>query len=114
MIWQTSLNRLLPPPISTPANTDDPPVGLAGYEIVHWLNKSLKTYKEHPPKILVDAVVQSTGATYEEAEKQVSFDDIVDYILKQLEAGYSEYSDHLEKTRTPDGAVLRQILNQQK
>ena len=90
------------------------PVGLAGYEIVHWLNKSLKTCKEHPPKILVDAVVQSTGATYGEAEKQVFFDDIVDYILKQLEAGYSEYSDHLEKTRTPDGAVLRQILNQQK
>lgn len=100
-------------PSSMPANSDDPPVGLAGFEIVHWLNKSLKTHKEHPPKILVDAVAQSTGATYEDAEKQVSFDDIVDYILKQLEAGYSEYSDHLEKTRTPDGAVLRQILNQQ-
>lgn len=43
--------------ISNPANSDDPPVGLAGFEVVHWLNKSLKTYKEHPPKILVDAVV---------------------------------------------------------
>lgn len=101
-------------PISMPASTDDPPVGLAGFEIVHWLNKSLKTYKEHPPKILVDAIVQSTGVTYEEAEKQVPFDVIVDYILKQLEAEYSEYADYLDKTRIPDGAVLRQILNQQK
>lgn len=100
-------------PISTPANTDNPPVGLAGFEIVHWINKSLKTYKEHPPKILVDAVVQSTGITYEEAEKQVSFNDIVDYILKQLESGYSEYANYLDNTRIPDGAVLRQILNQQ-
>ena len=100
-------------PISMPVNSDDPPVGLAGFEIVHWLNKSLKTYKEHPPKILVDAVVQSTGMIYEEAEKQVPFDDIVDYILKQLEFGYSEYADYLDKTRIPDGAVLRQILNQQ-
>ena len=57
-------------PISMLVNSDDPPVGLAGFEIVHWLNKSLKTYKEHPPKILVDAVVQSTGATYEEAENR--------------------------------------------
>ena len=48
-------------PVSLPVNSDDPPVGLAGFEIVHWLNKSLKTYKEHPPKILVDAVVQSIG-----------------------------------------------------
>lgn len=99
--------------ISNPANSDDPPVGLAGFEVVHWLNKSLKTYKDHPPKILVDAVVQSTSITYEEAEKQVFFDDIVDYILKQLESGYSEYADYLGKTRIPDGAVLRQILNQQ-
>ena len=100
-------------PISMLVNSDDPPVGLAGFEIVHWLNKSLKTYKEYPPKILVDAVVQSTGMTYEEAEKQVPFDYIVDYILKQLEFGYSEYADYLDKTRIPDGAVLRQILNQQ-
>lgn len=55
------LEQVSSTPIPKPASTDDPPVGLAGFEIVHWLNKSLKTYKEHSPKILVDAVVQSIG-----------------------------------------------------
>lgn len=66
---------------------DDTPVGRAGFEIIHWVNRSLQSYKEHPPKILVDAIVQSTGVTYEAAEKQVPFDSIVDYILKQLVSG---------------------------
>ncbi len=46
--------------------------------------------------------------TYEEAEKQIDFDDLTQFLLKKLDAGYSEYMDHPD---IPSPQLMKEILD---
>lgn len=57
-------------------------------EIIKLIFDHLIKYTEHPPKELVDAVIEEAEndyqtITYEEAEKKVSYDYIVGYIIDE-------------------------------
>jgi len=95
--------------VSAPSDSETKPSGSTGYEIISWLNRSIKKYKEHPPKELIEEYMQThPGLTYKEAEKNVDFNDLTQYLLKKLDAGYSEYMDH---TDIPSPKLMKEILD---
>lgn len=60
-------------------------------EIVKLVFEKVKEYTEHPPRELVDTVLEITAEkgeaiTYEEAEQRVSYSDILAYLAKELNA----------------------------
>ena len=96
-------------PLSAPTDSETKTTGSAGVEILSWLNRSIKKYKEHPPKELVEEFMKSHPAlTDEEAEKQIDFDDLTQFLLKKLDAGYSEYMDHPD---IPSPQLMKEILD---
>lgn len=96
-------------PVSAPTDSETKSTGSTGYGIISWLNRSIKKYKEHPPKELVEEYIQAhPELTYEEAEKKLDFDDLQQYLLKKLDAGYSEYMDHPD---IPSPQLMKIILD---
>ncbi|MBE5956694.1 MAG: hypothetical protein E7253_09600 [Lachnospiraceae bacterium] len=95
--------------VSAPSESEPKSKGSAGYEIISWLNRSIKKYKEHPPKELVEEYLEKhPELTYEEAEKKLDFEDLQQFLLKKLDAGYSEYVDHPDM---PSGKLMKEILD---
>ena len=54
-------------PVSAPTDSETQSTGSTGYEIISWLNRSIKKYKEHPPKELVEEYIQ--------AHPELTYDD---------------------------------------
>lgn len=81
-------------------------------EIVKWLSSTVLAYIEHPPKVLVDAVIlrwkecYQEEISYEDAEKKVSYDSILEYITVEIN------NKHLLFSRSPVKTVdeLKSIL----
>ena len=96
-------------PVSAPTDSETRTTGSAGVEILSWLNRSIKKYKENPPKELVEEFMKAhPELTSEEAAKKIDFDDLTQYLLKKLDAGYSEYMDHPD---IPSPQLLKEILD---
>lgn len=104
------LDNNVVPLTDVPTDPQKEHTGSASLEMLSWINRSIKAYKQQPPKGLVNAIMQETGLSYEEAEKQVTFEDITSYILKELDVAYSEY---LEQPDIPNARLLREILERQ-
>lgn len=95
--------------VSAPSDSETNSTGSAGYEIISWLNRSIKKYKEHPPKELVEEYMQKhPELTYEEAEKKLDFGDLQQFLLQKLDSGYSEYVNHPDM---PSGKLMKEILD---
>lgn len=65
-------------------------------EIVQFIFKQYNTYMEHPPKPLVDVVIEKyenegKAITYEKAEKEVSHDAVLRFILSEIREKWGDY-----------------------
>ena len=74
-------------------------------KIVKFLYDKLAEYTEHPPKELVDGVLEAAQEngeilTYEEAEERVSYSAIMWYINKEIYAN-AEFKETLDKLGEP-------------
>lgn len=67
-------------------------------EIVQLIFQRYYTYTENPPKSLVDAIIEEhmsegKAITYEEAEKEVSYDNIMRFIMSEIQTKWSDFFD---------------------
>lgn len=59
-------------------------------EIVKWISDRHSKYQEHPPKELVERIIEETLITedsrlsYEEAEQKVSYQEILEYMTREV------------------------------
>lgn len=82
-------------------------------EIVKWMSSTILSYIEHPPKVLVDAVLYrwkelyKEEISYEDAEKAVSYGSILEYLTDEINHKHLLYNLS-EAEKTVDG--LKAIL----
>lgn len=89
-------------------------------EIVKWLSSTVLAYIEHPPKVLVDAVIlrwkecYQEEISYEDAEKKVSYDSILEYITAEINNKHLLFSRSPVKTVDELKAILALTIDETK
>lgn len=93
-------NELLP--------MDDEPIGKSSaFEMIHWMNRQLKKYHDHPPKKLVRRIAEENEISFMEAERLITPNLVIDFLVDELGEGSRKYGEMMTE---PDPALMRRIL----
>ena len=87
---------------------DDEPIGKSSaFEMIHWMNRQLKKYHDHPPKKLVRRIAEENEISMSEAERLITPKMVMDFLVDELGEGSGKYGDMMTE---PDPALMRRIL----
>ena len=87
---------------------DEEPIGKSSaFEMIHWMNRQLKKYHDHPPKKLVKRIAEENDISIMEAERLIPQEVVIDFLVDELGEGSRRYGDMMVE---PDPALMRKIL----
>lgn len=87
---------------------EEDPVGkTAAYEIIHWMNRQLRKYHDHPPKQLVKKIVQEKGISCRKAKKEITQEMVIEFLVRKVGEASGKYG---ETAMEPDPTLMRKIL----
>ncbi len=87
---------------------EEDPIGkTAAYELVHWMNRQLKKYHNHPPKNLVKTIAKEKRISCRKAKKEITPDMVISFLVEKVGEASGRYGDTAIE---PDPALMRKIL----